>query len=288
MQRMPWLLLSLTLTACAAREPSAAPAAALSQAFTVVTANVRYGTARDGADSWPARKDALAALLTAQQPAILGVQEALDFQVAFLAAQFPNHVRIGHGRDADLGGEHACLFVDRARFDVLASGTFWLSPTPDVAGSVGWDAALPRTCTWARLRDRGTQGTFCVWNTHFDHRGAEARRQSALLLAQRMAAEGTAHLVLGDFNAGEASAPLQALRAAGLRDTYRDVHPAAAAVGTFHAFRGGLDGEKIDAVLATGAFATDDATILSQPAPGGRYVSDHHPVAATLRLPAAL
>jgi endonuclease/exonuclease/phosphatase family metal-dependent hydrolase len=77
------------------------------------------------------------------------------------------------------------------------------------------------------------------------------------------------------------------LRAAGLRDTYRDVHPGAGPVGTFHAFRGGLDGEKIDAVLASSPFATDDATILTQPAPSGRYVSDHHPVAATLRLPAA-
>ena len=95
------------------------------------------------------------------------------------------------------------------------------------------------------------------------------------------------HLVLGDFNAGESSAPLQALRAAGLRDTYRDMHPEAGPVGTFHAFRGGLAGEKIDAVLASSHFATDDATILSQPAPGGRYVSDHHPVAATLRLPIA-
>ena len=286
MRRAPCLLLSLVFTACAAREPAPGPVAASFPAFTVVTANVRYGTARDGADSWPARKDALVALLTAQQPAILGVQEALAFQVAFLEARFPGHVRIGHGRDTDLGGEHACLFVDRARFEVLASGTFWLSPTPDVAGSVGWDAALPRACTWARLRDRATQQVFCAWNTHFDHRGAEARRQSALLIAQRMAAEGGVHLVLGDFNAGEASAPLQALRAAGLRDTYRDVHPGAQAVGTFHAFRGGLDGEKIDAVLATEAFATDGATILSQPAAGGRYVSDHHPVAATLRLPA--
>ncbi len=286
MRRAPCILLSLAFTACAAGEPAPVPVAASSPAFTVVTANVRYGTARDGSDSWPARKDALVDLLAAQQPAILGVQEALAFQVAFLESRFPGHARIGHGRDKDLGGEHACLFVDRARFDVLASGTFWLSPTPDVAGSVGWDAALPRACTWARLRDRTTQQVFSAWNTHFDHRGTEARRQSALLLARRMDAEGGPHLVLGDFNAGETSAPLQALRAAGLRDTYRDVHPGEAAVGTFHAFRGGLDGEKIDAVLATGGFVTEDATILSRPAPGGRFVSDHHPVLAVLRLPA--
>ncbi|MEY4672832.1 MAG: hypothetical protein RL148_616 [Planctomycetota bacterium] len=274
-------LLSALVAACGTHR--GAPTAADPELLVVVSANIRYGTARDGADSWPARRDALADLLLAQQPTVLGVQEALDFQVAFLEERLPGHQRLGGGRDADRGGEHACLFVDRARLEVLDHGDFWLSTTPGVAGSVGWDAALPRICTWAQLRDRASGRSFWVWNTHFDHRGPEARRQSALLLATRMATTAGPHLVLGDFNAGESSPPLQALRAAGLRDTYRELQPEGPA-GTFHAFRGGLGGEKIDAVLACKGFVTVQAGILSDPMETGRYVSDHHPVVAAVRL----
>lgn len=250
--------------------------------FVVMTCNVRYGNAKDGPDAWPQRREHLAARIVGASPAVLGVQEALDFQVDYLAERLPHHARIGQGRDGGKKGEHAALFVDSRRFDVIASGDFWLSDTPEVPRSVGWDAALTRICTWAELRELGTGHTLWVWNAHFDHRGAVARVRSAELLAQRLAAHPGPHLVLGDFNAGEHSEPLAALRAAGLRDTFRDVHPAATAVGTFHAFRGGTDGEKIDHVMAGAGIVTRSAAILAEPGPNGRWPTDHHPVVAEM------
>lgn len=249
-----------------------------------MSCNVRYGTADDGPDAWPLRCEALAAAIAVAAPDVLGVQEALDFQVAFLEQRLPHHRRVGQGRDGGTRGEHAALFLDRRRFELVDYGDFWLSETPDVVGSVGWDAALTRLCTWARLRDRASGREFTAWNAHFDHRGERARLESARLIASRIATTPGPHLLLGDLNCGEASAPLDALRAAGLRDSFRELHPAATAVGTFHAFRGGTDGAKIDYVLIDRGFEALAAELLTAPAANGRWPSDHHFVTATLRM----
>lgn len=269
---------TLLLAACATAPP--APVAP----FAVVTSNIRYGTAADGADAWPARRAMLADLLVAQQPAILGVQEALAFQVEFLHQHLPHHQVIGVGRDGGDQGEFSALFIDQRRFEVLDSGTFWLSPTPEVVGSVGWDAALTRVCTWAQLRLRPGGAMLRVYNTHFDHRGRQARLHAAELIAERIAARPGPCLLLGDFNTGEGTPPLLALQRVGLRDTFRDLHAAATAVGTFHGFEGATDGAKIDYVLATAGVRTEAAAILTAPGSSGRFVSDHHPVTATVRL----
>jgi endonuclease/exonuclease/phosphatase family metal-dependent hydrolase len=260
--------------------PAAMPTA---EPFVALSWNVRYGTANDGLDAWPLRRDELVAQIRAAEPAILGVQEALADQLDFLAAALPGFAVVGTGREGGRAGEHAALLVDQSRFEILRHGDFWLSATPERVASVGWDAALPRICTFAELRDRRDGQLLCVWNTHFDHRGAVARRRSAELLAARIAATQGPHLVLGDFNAGEASDVLQVLRAAGLVDSFRACHPAASAVGTFHAFRGGTAGDKIDYVLAGAGLAIESAAHLTAAGPRGRWPSDHHGVVASLR-----
>lgn len=269
---------ALLLAACSFPSPMPAPTAP----FVVLSWNVRYGSARDGDDAWPHRREALATAIVAEAPAVLGVQEALHEQLQFLDAKLPHHRRVGEGRDGGQRGEHAALYVDARHFDVAASGTFWLSPTPDVVGSIGWDAALTRICTWATLRERASERTLTVWNVHFDHRGAEARTRSAELVAQRLRTVPGPHVVLGDCNAGEGSPPLGALHAAGLRDTFRELHADARDVGTFHAFRGGTDGDKIDHVLASKGLVSRRAAILTAPGPNGRWPSDHHGVVALL------
>jgi endonuclease/exonuclease/phosphatase family metal-dependent hydrolase len=137
-------------------------------------------------------------------------------------------------------------------------------------------------CTWAVLRDRASGGTFLAMNTHFDHRGAEARRESAGVLLARRARRAELPVVLtGDLNAGEGSPPLDALRAGGLRDTFRDAHPDAAEVGTFNGFRGETGGAKIDYVLVDDGWSTVAAEIVRDHE-DGRWPSDHFPVSATL------
>jgi len=186
----------------------------------------------------------------------------------------------------------AALFFRRDRFEVVASGHFWLSPTPDAVGSRGWDAALPRIASWVRLADRTAPGAapLLFVNTHFDHRGATARLESARLVSQRVAtlARGGPVIVTGDFNAGVGSAPHAALFAAAdgaarLVDTFRAVDPdRVGPEGTFNGFdptRTG--GERIDWIGCSPGW-TVVAAAIDRTARDGRVPSDHFPVTAVL------
>ncbi len=264
--------------------PGVAPGVAPAEPIRAMSFNIRYGTANDGRNHWSRRQDLVADTIDRHRPHVLGVQEALEFQLRFLEEAFPEYRRIGVGRDADGGGEHAALFIDAQRFEVVESGTFWLAPESDQPGALGWDAALPRVCTWARLRDRVDDSPLLVLNAHFDHRGERARLESARMIGTRVRQEpDTPTLVLGDLNASEGAAPLDALRGSGLRDTFRVVHPDAAKVGTFGGFRGAIDGAKIDYVLVNRRLDVTRASI-DRTRYTDRDASDHYAVTATVVL----
>ena len=285
MSRVALLALAWLLASCApVASESAAPQPAAREAgeLRVLTFNVRYGTADDGPDAWPERRADVLALVGEARPDVLAVQEALDFQLEELGAFLPRHVRLGRGREADGGGEHTALFVDPRRARVLEHGDFWLSDTPEVPGSVGWDAALTRACTWAQVEVDGVR--VLVSNVHFDHVGKVARERSAALVAMRPEFPGVARVLLGDLNAPEGSPPLEVLARAGFTDLWRTLHPGEAAAGTFHAFRGGTDGPRIDFVLASDPSIGWSCEVLSGVGARGRWPSDHHAVLAVLRL----
>ena len=254
------------------------------QPLHVMTFNVRYANPDDGPDAWPLRSALVFDLIRAQAPDLVGLQEALPEQMDELQAAFPDYRFLGQGREGGRSGEFSALMVRAERLEVLESGDFWLSPTPDQVGSRGWDAALPRLCSWALLRDRSDGRPLLAMNTHLDHRGSQARRESAgVLLARRASHVDLPVIVTGDLNAGEDSPPLAALRAGGLRDSFREVHPEAEQVGTFNGFHGASTGDKIDYVLVDAHWTTVAAEILRTHA-GERYPSDHFPVVATLVL----
>ncbi|HEY5972131.1 MAG TPA: endonuclease/exonuclease/phosphatase family protein [Pseudoxanthomonas sp.] len=294
-RRMPRLLLVLScllVAACAATgtSPRAAPQA--DTALTVVSANLRLSSAADGDNAWPLRKAGALALLRGLSPEVLGVQEALADQHDAVAAALPGHLEVGGGRDdGKRKGEFSSLFLRQARFELLDSGQFWLSPTPEVPGSMGWDAAYTRICTWARVRDRRNGRELLIANTHFDHRGVLAREQSARLIVARLRDVGARNpdtaappiLLLGDFNSDEHSNAYRTLRDAGLADAYRSVHPQAAADElTFHDFKGATLGRRIDFIFNSADLRAVDATIDRTPVAPGRFPSDHYFVTARL------
>lgn len=256
--------------------------------FKVMTFNIRYGTADDGADAWPQRRAAVVALLRDEAAAVVGLQEVLAFQLDELTTALPEYQAVGVGRDdGRRAGEFAPILYRREMFELVGTGTFWLSATPERVGSVGWDAALPRIATWARLRfKRSPQNEVHVINTHFDHAGERARRESAKLLRRTVETmAGDPLIVMGDFNAAPGSAVYQTLtRDTGNLAELRDPLAEATGVGgTFHGFRGGTDGPRIDWVLVNRRFVVTEARI-DRRATDGRYPSDHYPVAATVRL----
>jgi endonuclease/exonuclease/phosphatase family metal-dependent hydrolase len=249
---------------------------------TVMSFNVRYGTARDGDDAWEHRRDLLVATIAAADPDVLGLQEALRFQLDEIGRALPGYREIGVGRDdGAAAGEYSALLVRRERFAVEASGTFWLSDTPAVPGSASWGNRIPRICTWAVLTESRTGRRFAVFNTHLDHESQPSRERSTALIVERISAvaRGLPVLVLGDFNAGEDNPALVPLRAAGFVDTYRALDPDRAGDGTFGAFRGDSTGEKIDYILARGGWTVRAADILRRRS-GTRDPSDHFPVTA--------
>jgi endonuclease/exonuclease/phosphatase family metal-dependent hydrolase len=285
-----WFARTLLVILCAA----IAARAAETVPTTVVSFNIRYGTATDGPDSWEHRRYLVRVAVRELEPFIFGVQECLWDQGVELNGAFAGYRITGVGRDDGVRkGEMCLIFTRNDRYLVLDQGFFWLSETPETPGSKGWDAACPRIVTWVKLRDRWCDpDAFYCFNTHLDHMGEEARRRGAELLQRRMAeiAGGLPILLMGDFNAPATSdsPPYRILAEEGWRADVplRDTFGAAASEerrrgeGTFHGFTGEPSRGRIDWILASRAFNVIDAGI-SRYQLDGRYPSDHFPVWAT-------
>lgn len=180
----------------------------------VISYNIRCNTPRDGENAWPHRKERVAALLYRHEPDLIGLQEVTQDQLADLVTRLPDYDWVGVGRDdGKTGGEYTPIFYRRDKFSLEESGNFWLSETPQVIGSVGWDASLPRIATWATLTDRQSGATLLHLNTHFDHRGMESQIHAAYLLRQFMLEriQEQPAVITGDFNCDEESATYSAL-----------------------------------------------------------------------------
>lgn len=257
----------------------------------VLTFNIRYGTANDGAHAWPNRRAAVIATIRDYTSHLLGLQEALRFQLDEIRSGISRYREIGVGRDDGIAkGEYAALLVDTTRFAVLASGTFWYSDTPDVPGSKHWGNNITRITTWARVTDRATGDTIRVYNLHWDHESQPSRERSARMLLDRIAADGSPAdgvIVMGDFNSDEQNPAFRALvtgEPGPLRDTFRAMHPNAVAVGTFNSFRGDSTLGKIDAILVNQRLVPMGAGI-DRRRFGDLWASDHFAVWAAVRRP---
>jgi len=264
-------------------------------AVRVMSFNIRYGTAKDGDNHWDRRRDFLVETIRTFGPDLLGTQETLAFQRDYLAEKFPEFEPWGVGRDdGQDNGEMAALFYRRERFEKLDGGHFWLSETPDKVGSRGWDAALPRIVSWVKLRDRRRENAPPVFffNTHFDHRGAQAQLEGGRLLRRQILsmAKDCSVIVTGDFNAGEGSPPYQALfgtddgRDSPVVDSYRTFYPRRKAdEGTFNGFKpDAVTGPRIDWIAPSRDWQVTSAAI-DRTTKDGRTASDHFAVTAVLQ-----
>lgn len=282
---------------------SNAPGASPPETMTAVTYNIRYGSADDGENAWDKRSDLCIGVLKALDADIIGLQEALAFQVDEIRTEMPGYSLIGVGRDDGVrGGEYSPLLVRTDRFAIDQSGTVWLSDTPGVPGSMTWGNGLPRICTWARLIDLETGRALWVYNTHLDYRSLPSRKRSVELIASLIAKRANADepvVVMGDMNSGEGSVPVRYLRgevasasgraatppSPGLKDTFRAIHPDAEKVGTYSGFRDdSREGDKIDHILVSPFVTVLDAGIDRTRGPEGQYPSDHDAVWAIVAL----
>jgi endonuclease/exonuclease/phosphatase family metal-dependent hydrolase len=287
------LLIVLSLWLLAVPHADAQPLAPR-EPLNVMTFNIRYGTARDGENGWANRREFLFDVVREQNADVIGLQEALAFQIDEILAAVPGYAVVGVGRDdAARAGEFSAILFKKDRLRVAEAGTFWFSDTPSVPASKSWGNNITRICTWARLVDADGRG-FYHFNLHLDHESQPSRERSTVLLKQRIDARGFPTepvIVTGDFNVGERNPALLSLiggngdTAAAFVDTFRARHPDATAVGTFTGFKlDATSGDKIDYVLVqpgTDVLAAD----IVRTSRDGRYPSDHFPVVARVRLP---
>ena len=249
-----------------------------------MTFNVRFDTARDAPDNtWQRRRPAAAEVVRRCAPDVVGIQEALEHQIRDLNDDLSGYACLGRGRELEGRGEFVPLLYREDRLAVDQWGVFWLSESPDIEGTLGWDADAPRICTWAMLRDAATGRAFFAANTHLDRWGAVAREESAELMLMRMSRfAGSPAVVMGDLNATEDDPPFKIFAGAMLRDSYRDISSVAPAPPTIHHYGERLGG-KIDFVLCDPNWRVLAAEIVKD-RPAGQWPSDHYPVVADLEL----
>jgi endonuclease/exonuclease/phosphatase family metal-dependent hydrolase len=255
----------------------------------VVTFNIRVAV-DEGINSWDNRKELVASIIETYRADIVGLQEALKTQLEDLNKLLPDFAWVGVGRDDGAEeGEYAAIFYNKKRFEVLEDSTFWLSETPDKP-SIGWDAALKRVVTWAKLRDKITGKIFYHFNTHFDYKGVMARLESANLLNDRVAevAGKTPAIVTGDFNFKSDFGGYKILtegRKNYLFDTQKIAKVDSSGSNiTYNRFGQFLEeGNKIDYIFIKNNIEVDKHKIIMDTF-DGRYSSDHMPVLAVLRI----
>ncbi|CAF3396017.1 unnamed protein product [Rotaria sp. Silwood1] len=177
-----------------------------SSSLRIMTYNIREDVVNDGKNQWKFRKDRVIGLIRYHSPDIFGVQEALYHQLVDLQTALTDFSYYGVGRDDGKDkGEFSAIFYLSDRFELLNQGTFWLSQTPNIPGSKGWDATFPRICSWVKINDRRTPETLYYFNTHLERDGETARREGARLVLthiQEITGLEAPIILTGDFNAG--------------------------------------------------------------------------------------
>lgn len=254
--------------------------------FSAVTYNIRHAVLDDEVNAWERRRPGVRRLLREIDPGVLGLQECAGDQHTDVAADLPAYEWVGVADDPGSGEHNPIGTTDR--FRVLSTDSVWLSPTPTEPGSCGWDGAYPRVLTTLTVSDTLTDRTLTVFNTHFDHRGSEARRESARLVRNRidaLPAERPA-LVMGDFNCRPGSDAYDLLTDDSFDRPLGDARALAGTVtgpGTTVTRFTDLDPDRrLDHVFVTPGLDVLTYTVRTDTDESGRYPSDHLPTAVTL------
>jgi len=270
-------------------------AGVLAQRFNIGTYNLRYANHGDTlhGNGWGQRLPVIAGIVRFHDFDIFGTQEGLYHMLEELRDSLPGYAYIGIGRDdGKHAGEHSAIFYKTGKFKLLEHGNFWLSDTTDRPNK-GWDAVLPRICTWGKFREIGSGFVFYMFNLHMDHVGVKARAESSKLILARIKTfpPGAAVILTGDFNVDQTNEGYKLINESGvLRDCYELAPIRLALNGTFNNFRSDSKTEsRIDHIFVSRQFSVDRYGILtdtyrSKDDSTGRYTartpSDHFPVMA--------
>jgi len=215
--------------------------ALIAQSLTVATYNIRNENQGDVANGngWKQRYPVITQLIRFNDFDIFGSQEVLNGQLKDMLGQLPEYNYIGVGRDDGFEkGEYAPIFYKKDKLLLVKSGNFWLSEITDKP-NVGWDAALPRICTWGEFKIKKNGKSFWFFNLHMDHIGVKARLESSRLVVEKIRRMcGDKHVILtGDFNVDQTSDGYKLIVSSGIfMDSYETAMFRYALNGTFNGF----------------------------------------------------
>lgn len=268
------------------------------QHFTVGTYNLRYANHGDSVNGngWGQRYPVIVDMIRFHGFDIFGTQEGLYPQLEDLVQHLPGFSYTGVGRDdGQHKGEHSAIFYNREKFELLEKGDFWLSAITDRPNK-GWDAALPRICTWGKFREKTSKYVFYFYNLHMDHVGVKARAESSKLILKKIQElpVNLPVILTGDFNVDQFNESYALINTSGiLRDAYELSPVKLATNGTFNSFNPDSKTEsRIDHIFLSKAFSavrygilTDnykdkktDSLVHPKNAYIARMPSDHFPV----------
>ncbi|ADV42091.1 endonuclease/exonuclease/phosphatase family protein [Bacteroides helcogenes] len=286
MKRIILLLLPLWAASCGqSKKPVSAP-----DPVNVMSFNIRYDNPEDSLNNWRYRKDRVATAIRFYDTDLLGTQEVLHNQLKDLQECLPEYGVVGVGReDGKEKGEYSALWYKKDRFVLLDSGNFWLSETPGVAGSKGWDGACERIASWAKLKDKVSGKEYFALNTHLDHVGVVARSEGIRLILDRVdeLSNGLPVIVTGDFNADPESDVIKHVTDPAnprhLTDARMESPVVYGPAWTFHDF-GKIPYDQrplIDYVFVRNGLKVLRYGVLAE-TEGNAFLSDHSPVLVTV------
>ena len=168
----------------------------------IISQNVRYND--DTFGSVENRSKLFVAMIKAYQPDSFGVQEATQQWMSILEKELGDEYGfVCQMRDEEEVSEASAVFYLKDKYELIDSGTIWLSDTPEVPYSKLEIAGLARIATWAVLKNKVTGQEYCHINTHLDNAGDKARTQQAKILNAKideLLLSGRPLVCTGDFN----------------------------------------------------------------------------------------
>lgn len=240
------------------------------QNLNVASFNVRNDSNKEDAEqgnAWSQRYPYIAEMIKYNEFDIFGTQEVLHHQLNDLLKVLPDYGYVGVGRDdGKTEGEYAPIFYNKETIELIKTGDFWLSEEISYPNK-GWDAVLPRICTWGEFRDIKGKFNFWFFNLHMDHIGVKARQESAkLVLAKIKEMCGNDPVILtGDFNVDQTHESYRLLNNSGiLHDSFEEAKIRYALNGTFNAWDLNLKTDsRIDHVFVSNSFIVNKYGVIT-------------------------
>lgn len=268
---------------------SVVPASLSARDYKIISYNIRNsgGAANaakaDGENCWMNRRQATINLIKREKPDMIGMQEVLPDQLEYINKKAKGYGHVGVGRDDGKNkGENMVVYYSKKRFRLLDSATRWLSETPDEV-SLGWDGACRRTVTYVLLQEKKTGKQIAFLNTHLDHVGPVARRESVLLLCRfidELVPAGVPVILGGDMNSTIQDEIFRSLEQKAHMQVARDIAPVTDNEGTFNGW--GRHADVIDHFFIRGVKPVEFHCLKGDY--GAPFISDHYPISLTFSL----